>query len=145
MAARVLLLVLALAAAGFLAFEEHGARAAAELSRRALDPHGTPAPADLARAAGLERTARQAAPDTQPTVDLAILQGRARRFRASGDLLGRVTREEPANARAWTLLGLVAQRYDSDLAATARERARALAPPVARRGSLSRSSGRSTR
>jgi len=140
MLARVLVAVVAIALAGFLAVQERGARAADRLTGAALSE---PDPARLAQAARDERTARQWNPDTQPALDLAIVEARAGRFPQAGARIVAVTREEPRNARAWTLLCTVAKRYDSDLAATACARVRDLAPPVPR-GSLNRSSGRST-
>jgi len=136
MVARVLVVVLALAAAGFLVVQERGARAADRLTGAALTA------ADPAKAEALERTATRLNPDTQPLLDLGIVEARAERFEAAGARFAEVTRREPRNARAWTLLCTVAKRYDSDLAATACARVRALVPPL--RGSLKRNSGRST-
>ena len=140
MAARILILVLALAGAGFLAVQERGARAADRLTGAALI---APDPAALPAAAKLERTARRLNPDTQPALDLAIVEARAGPLRGRRRADRRVTRAEPRNARAWTLLCTVAKRYDSDLAGRACARLRALVPPIPR-GSLNRSSGRST-
>jgi hypothetical protein len=131
MAVRVLIVVLALAAAGFLAVQERGARAADRLTGAALvDPD----PAALPAAAALERTATRLNPDLQPLLDLAIAEARAGRYQSAGSRISEVTRREPRNARAWTLLCTVAKRYDSDLAATACARLRVLVPPL--RGSL---------
>ena len=131
MAVRVLIVVLALAAAGFLAVQERGARAADRLTGAALvDPD----PAALPAAAALERTATRLNPDTQPLLDLAIAEARAGRYESAASRIAQVTRREPRNARAWTLLCSVAKRYDSDLAATACARLRVLVPPL--RGSL---------
>ena len=77
-------------------------------------------------------------------LDYAIAAARIGRFEEAGERIAAVAREEPRNARAWTLLCTVARRYDSDLAVTACARARALAPPVPR-GSLNRRIGRSMR
>jgi Flp pilus assembly protein TadD len=127
--------VIALAGAGFLVVQERGARAADRLTGAALTAK-PPSESD-------ERLASKWNPDTQPMLDFAIAAARAGRFDAAGARIAAVTRVEPRNARAWTLLCTVAKRYDSDLAATACARARDLAPPVPR-GSLNRSSGRST-
>jgi Flp pilus assembly protein TadD len=132
---RLLVIVIALAGAGFLAVQERGARAADRLTGAALTAK-PPSAAD-------ERRATKWNPDTQPTLDFAIAEARAGKFGAAGARIVAVTRAEPRNARAWTLLCTVAKRYDSDLAATACARARDLAPPVPR-GSLNRSIGRST-
>jgi Flp pilus assembly protein TadD len=135
MAVRLLVLVIALAGAGFLAVQERGARAAERLTGAALTAEA-PSEADL-------RLATTWNPDTQPALDFAIAAARVGRFEQAGAKIVAVTRAEPRNARAWTLLCTIAKRYDSDLAATACARARDLAPPVPR-GSLNRSIGRST-
>jgi Flp pilus assembly protein TadD len=127
MAARIAVLLIALAGAGYLIALERGARAADRVTGVALV---TPDAARLRQAQALVRTARHVSPDTQPTLDLGIAQARAGDRRAAGASFAAVTRQEPRNARAWTLLCLIARRYDSDLAATACARERALAPPV---------------
>ena len=139
MLARVLIAVIALAAAGFLVVQERGARAADRITGAALT---TPDPARLAQATADLATATKWNPDSAPKLDLAIAEARAGRFEQAGARIVAVTRDEPRNVRAWQLLCSVAKRYDSDLAATACARERELAPPV---GSLKRSSGRSTR
>jgi Flp pilus assembly protein TadD len=118
MAARIAVLVLALAGVAGLIVLEHGASAADRI-----------ATARVPEATRLARTARHVSPDTQPTVDLGIAYATARDFPGAGREFAAVTRQEPENARAWMLLCLVARRYDSDLAATACARERALAPP----------------
>src|SRR3954447_2447906 len=127
MAARVAVLVVSLVVAGYLIALEHGARAADRVTGIALVK---PDAARLKQAEALVRTARHVSPDMQPTLDLGIAQARAGRLRAAGATFAGVTREEPRNARAWTLLCRPPRRYDSGLAATACARARALAPPV---------------
>jgi hypothetical protein len=139
MLARVLIAVVALAAAGFLVVEERGARATDRITGAALI---TPDPGRLARATTDLATATKWNPDSTPKLDLAIAEARAGRFEQAGTRIVAVTKEEPRNARAWQLLCSVAKRYDSDLAATACARERDLAPPL---GSLKRSSGRSIR
>src|SRR4051794_11697130 len=127
MAARIAVALVALAGAAYLVALERGARAADRVTGYALTQPGA---ARLREAQALVRTARHVSPDTQPAVDLGIAQARAGRLPAAGATLASVTRQEPENARAWTLLCLVAPRYDSGLAATACARERALAPPV---------------
>jgi Flp pilus assembly protein TadD len=127
MAARLLVLALALAAIGFLAVQERGARAADRVTAFALT---RPDAAAVREAGALERTARRLSPDTAPSLDLGIVESRAGRYATAGARFAAVAREEPENVRAWTLLCLVAPRYDSGSAATACARARALAPPV---------------
>jgi predicted O-linked N-acetylglucosamine transferase (SPINDLY family) len=135
---RVLLVVLALAGAGCLAVQERGARAADALTGAALS---APDAAALATNAQRERTARRLNPDTAPALDLAIVEARLGRNAQAARRILAVTRQEPENARAWTLLCSIARRYDSGLAATACARLREVVPPL---GSLKRSSGRST-
>ena len=135
MVARLVVLVIALAGAGFLVVQERGARAADRLTGAALTAEA-PSAAD-------ERLATKWNPDTQPALDFAIAAARIGQFDQAGAKIVAVTRAEPRNARAWTLLCTVAKRYDSDLAATACARARDLAPPLPR-GSLNRRIGRST-
>ena len=139
MIARILVAALALALAGFLVVQERGARAADRITGAAL---ADPNPQRLAEATSDLATAERWNPDTTPALDLAIAEARAGRYAQAGARIVAVTRQEPENARAFQLLCSVAKRYDSDLAATACARVRALAPPV---GSLKRSSGRSTR
>jgi Flp pilus assembly protein TadD len=139
MLARVLVAVLALAAAGFLVVQERGARATDRITGAALS---APNPARLEAATEDLATATKWNPDSTPKLDLAIAEARAGNFKQAGTRIVAVTRAEPRNVRAWQLLCSVAKRYDSDLAATACARERDLAPPV---GSLKRSSGRSTR
>jgi len=135
---RVLIAVIAIAAAGFLIVQERAARATDRITGAALSK---PDPARRRAAAADLPTATRWNPDTTPYLDLAIADARAGDFRQAGARIVAVTRMEPDNVRAWQLLCSVAKRYDSDLAATACARERALAPPL----SLKRSSGRSTR
>lgn len=130
MVARLLVLAVALAALAFLGVEEHAARGADKVSKLALAPRGTPDAAELEKARVLVGRARHVSPDTAPSVDYAVLEGRAGRYRAAGETLHRVLAQEPENIRAWAVLSLAARRYDSGLAARARARVLALAPPV---------------
>jgi Flp pilus assembly protein TadD len=127
MAARLLVLVLALAGTGFLAVQERSARAADRITGTAL---GKPGAAAVREAQALERIARRLSPDTQPTLDLGIVESLAGLYGAAGERFSRVARAEPENVRAWALLCLAAPRYDSGSAVRACARARALAPPV---------------
>lgn len=127
MAVRALVCVLALAAAAYCVLLEHGARDADRVTGLALVQ---PTQAQLHTGEALVRTARRWSPDTDPQLNLGLAYARAGRFRAAAARIAQVTREEPRNARAWTVLCLVQRRYDSGSAATACARARALAPPV---------------
>ncbi|HWK28878.1 MAG TPA: hypothetical protein VNS09_20115 [Solirubrobacter sp.] len=138
MVVRVVVVLLALAGAGYLATQERAARAADALTGAALT---TPDPARLDAFAALQRDAQHWNPDRQPALDLAIVEALAGRNAQAARRAQAVTREEPRNARAWTVLCAIARRYDSGLAATACGRLRALAPEP--RGSLNRSTGRS--
>jgi len=131
MAIRTVICVLALAAAAFLVVEERGARAAADIQHSAL-ASGVPKPGQVAAARGQLKAAERWNPDTDPRVDIGVLEVRAGHFRAAGAEFAAVTRREPENAQAWALLSFAAARYDSGLAARARDRARALEPPVPR-------------
>jgi hypothetical protein len=131
MAVRALICVLSLAAAAFLVVEERGARAAADIQHSAL-ASGAPKPGQTARARAQLPTAERWNPDTDPRVDIGVLEVRAKHWRAAGAEFAAVTRREPENAQAWALLGFAAARYDSGLAARALARERALEPPVPR-------------
>jgi len=129
---RIAIVVLALAAAGFLVVVERSARAAAEIQRTALSASGTPTPRDIAAARDGLPAATRWTPDTDPIINLGVIYARAGQARPAGAQFAAVTRKEPENAQAWSLLAFAANRYDPDLAATARARARALEPPVPR-------------
>jgi len=131
MVTRALICVLALAAAAFLVVQERGARAAADIQRSAL-ASGVPKPGQIAAARARLATAERWNPDTDPQVDIGVLQVRARQYRAAGATFAAVARREPDNAQTWSLLSFAAARYDSGLAARARARALALEPPVPR-------------
>ena len=129
---RVVIVVLALAAAGYLAVQERAARAGADIQKVALSGERDPTRQELAKAREQVKVATRANPDTEPIVNLGVVEARAGDFRAAGATLASVTAREPENAQAWSLLAFAARRYDSGLAATARARARALMPPVPR-------------
>jgi hypothetical protein len=131
MVVRALICVLSLAAAAFLVVEERGARAAAGIQHSAL-ASGVPKPGQTDRARGRLATAERWNPDTDPRVDIGVLEVRAKHYRAAGAEFAAVTRREPENAQAWALLSFSAARYDSGLAARARARALALEPPLPR-------------
>src|SRR4051812_48118942 len=113
---RVLIAVIAIAAAGFLVVQERAARATDRITGAAL---AKPDPARLRAATADFPTATRWNPDTTPALDLAIAEARAGDFPHAGARIVAVTRSEPANVRALQLLCSVAKRYDSDLAATA--------------------------
>jgi Flp pilus assembly protein TadD len=129
---RIAIVVLSLAAAGFLVVAERSARAGADIQHTALSASGTPSPQEIAAARSELATATRWTPDTDPIINLGVVYARAGQARPAGARFAAVTRKEPENAQAWSLLAFAADRYDSDLAATARARARALEPPVPR-------------
>jgi Flp pilus assembly protein TadD len=125
MLARLALLVLAVAVVGWLGVSVVSSRAQDELIDVGVPHHG-PAP-DRERVRALAERARLLTRDRR--ADLA--EGVA--LRRLGDTAGavrafeRVARTEPENVEAWALL---ARDADPPLAAEARRRLRALAPPV---------------
>ena len=76
MAVRILVLLIALAGAGFLVVQERGARAADRLTGAALTAEA-PSEAD-------ERLATKWNPDTQPALDFAIAAARTGQFQQAG-------------------------------------------------------------
>ena len=129
---RVLIVVLSLAAAAFLVVQERGAGAAAKIQKVALSGTSDPTAAQVKAAREQVKTATRWNPDTEPIVNLGVIEARAGDFTAGGATLRSVTASEPENGQAWSLLAFAAKRYDSDLEATARARVRELMPPVPR-------------
>jgi hypothetical protein len=131
MVARTTLAVAALVVAGWLAVEALGAHADAELTRIALSPT-TPTAAQQARARTLLARTARLNPDTRPDEVRGILRLRAGDLRGAAAAFRQIVRREPDNLGAWALLARAAAGYDPALAAAARSRVRALAPPVTR-------------
>src|SRR5215218_5171760 len=130
MAVRALIVLLALIAAGWLAVQERAARAEAQLDAIAFDPGGAYGPAEVARAEDLLRADRRLNPDRRPDLYEAVVLGRAGRTPEAIAVLRRAVAAEPENLEAWGLLAGAARTEDPVLAARARARQRALAPPV---------------
>lgn len=128
----MLIIVLSLAAAAFLVVQERGARAAADIQKVALSGTKDPTPQEVTEARERVETATKWNPDTEPVVNLGVIEARAGDFEAGGATLQSVTAKEPENGQAWSLLAFAAKRYDSELEATARARVRDLMPPVPR-------------
>jgi predicted Zn-dependent protease len=124
MAARVLLVVIALAAGGWLLVQERAASAEQDLTRIAFEN------GDLADAKRLLAADRRLNPDHRADLFEAVILGRQGDFRGAVAAIQRVTRAEPENIEAWGLLASVATRTDQKLAAEAQARARRLSPPV---------------
>jgi predicted Zn-dependent protease len=129
-AARIVIVVLALTGAAWLAVELRSSDAqdrmiALAFARRA------PSKADLARASDLAPRARTLNPDVRVDESLGVLRLRTGDRAAAVATFRRLTAREPRNAELWAALAQAAAGYDDALATRARSRARALAPPVA--------------
>jgi hypothetical protein len=130
-ALRTALVLLALAAGGWLAVQERAAHAQKELDAIAFGPPAKErGAAELTRARPLLRANRRLNPDLRPDLDEAILLGRAGRDADAVAVLRRTVAAEPEYLEAWALLARAAQKVDPALAARARDRLRVLAPPV---------------
>jgi predicted Zn-dependent protease len=131
-AIRVAIVLLALAAGGWLAVQERAARAEEELTTLAFDIEGRLGAAQISRIGDLLDTARRLNPDRRPDLIEAFLLLRRGREREAVALLRRVVRDEPASVEGWALLARAAARVDPRSAAVARARLRVLAPHVPR-------------
>ena len=127
MLARVLLLVVALGAGGWLFVQERAARAESRLTHLAFETKG---PVDAAEVSSELATGRRLNPDRRPDLFEGVLLAREGRPRAAVAALRRGVAAEPENVEAWALLASAAARLDPALATQARARVRALAPPV---------------
>ena len=121
----------ALLIAAWLAVQAVGAHAQDELTRIVFAARD-PTPAQRARALTLIERAERLNPDRRPEFMRGALLLREGNARGAAAVFARVTREEPESLEAWALLERAARAYDPALAAQARARARALAPPVPR-------------
>ena len=129
MIARVAIVVLALAGAGWLAVELRSSDAQDRMVALAFT-NRTPSNADLVEARRLAPRARRLNPDVRVDESVGVLQLRSGDRAGATATFARLTREEPRNAELWAALAQAAQGYDDALATQARSRARALAPPV---------------
>lgn len=126
---RIVLAVLALVVAGWLASGWPGARD--EQQARDVAPAGArPSPAQVERAIELLEGARRARPDGEVVPRLAGLELTAGRPERAIAVLRPLVRHEPENVTAWTALALASAGRDPQDAAEANARRRALAPPV---------------
>jgi urease accessory protein UreF len=125
MAVRVLICVLALAAAGWLAVELRSSAAQDEMVALAFSRRA-PTEADLSRAQRLAPRARRLNPDAQVDESIGVLQLRTGDRAAATATFRAIARREPRNAEVWAALARAAAGYDDALAATARARLRAL-------------------
>lgn len=129
MIVRVAIAAIALAAAVWLGVELRSSTAQDEMIGLAFQ-RATPTKADLAQAERLEARAGTLNPDVRVDESIGVLQLRTGDRKAAVATFLRLTSREPRNAELWAALAQAAQGYDDALATRARERARALAPPV---------------
>jgi predicted Zn-dependent protease len=129
--ARGLVTVVAVAIAGWLGLQAVGARADADASRVLLAER-TPSAEQLTRATELIGRMERLNPDTRSRQLRGLVAYRRGDMRRAAAIFRALARDEPENLQAWALLARAAERYDPPLAATARSRIRALAPPVRR-------------
>lgn len=129
-AARLLLVALAVLAGGWLLVQERAARAEGRLAVLAFQTRGELTPEQVRRGEALLRADRRLDPDRRPDLYEAVLLGRRGRTAEAVAVLRDTVRAEPENLEAWALLARSAAQVDPRLAAAARARAWALAPPV---------------
>jgi hypothetical protein len=143
MAVRILLLVaaVALVVAGVSRESAHGACQDARFDALSVGLHQRP-PTD---ADGIATRLADHCRDVDELVNGAVVFARVNATGAAGRLAGDAVAREPERRNAWLALATVRQRV-GDASGAARARARAVAlDPVGLRGSLNRSSGRSTK
>jgi predicted Zn-dependent protease len=122
--ARILLVLIALTAGGWLALQERAASAEQGLTKIAFEK------GKLADAQRLLAADRRLNPDHRADLFEAVILGRQGDFRGAVVAIQRVTSAEPENIEAWGLLASAAKRTDPALAAEAAAKARELSPPV---------------
>jgi predicted Zn-dependent protease len=127
---RLALLIVALAAAGWLASAYPGTRDEARARAIRPGPSGKLTPQQVQRAIDLLESARKARPDGEVVPRLAGLELTAGRPERAVALLKPLLRSEPDNVTAWTVLAFALADSDPAGAAEARARRQALAPPV---------------
>ena len=120
---RIILIVAALLAGGWLATQVRAARAENELTKIAFEN-------GRGDSAALLDADRLLNPDRRPDLFEGVILGREGDFRGAVEAIQRVTTAEPQNIEAWGLLASAAKRTDPRLAAEAAATARRLAPPV---------------
>ena len=122
---RIVLIVLALAAGGWLLTQERATRAQEALTRIGFEGKGDPSTAPA-----LLDTARRLNPDHRPDLFEGVVLAREHRIAQAITAIRRATTAEPNNLEAWALLASVAAKTDPKIAAQARAQTRRLAPPV---------------
>lgn len=121
---RVVVAVIALACAAWMAVAFTAARAGDELFHAAV---GKP---DVAHAEQLDTRAARVTPGVRRLILLGQIQFRAGDARGAIATGRQAVAQEPDNAEAWLLLSRAAAQADPKLAAEAAARVRALVPPV---------------
>jgi tetratricopeptide (TPR) repeat protein len=129
-AARVVIVVLALAGAGWLTVEARSSAAQNTIVGFAFDRHHHPTKADLARARQLAPRAHELNPDVQVDEAIGVLELQTGDRPAAVKTFQSVLKKEPKNAEIWAALAHAARGYDDALAARASSVSRELAPPV---------------
>ena len=129
MAERILVAVVALAAAAAFAVSLDAARAEDRLSDLQFRPARLAA-ADLRRAGELERAAGRLTPGERRVLLLASVRLRGGDARGALALLRGAARREPDNGEVWLGISRAAREADPALARAALQRLRELVPPV---------------
>jgi hypothetical protein len=128
---RVAVVLVCLAAAGWLASAYPGTRAEEQAREiRPATPGGRLTPDQVARSIELLDDARRARPDGDILPRLAGLERIAGRADRAAALVRPLVRREPENLPAWTILAFALQETDPAGAREAQRRRRELAPPV---------------
>jgi Flp pilus assembly protein TadD len=122
-AVRIVLIVAAVLAGGWLATQVRAARAENELTAIAFEN-------ERGDTAALLAADRLLNPDRRADLFEGVILGRTGDFPGAVRAIQRVTSAEPENIEAWGLLASAAKRTDPELAAKADATARRLAPPV---------------
>jgi tetratricopeptide (TPR) repeat protein len=130
-AVRIVVIVLALAGAAWLAVAARSFDAQDRIATLALG-ETKPSQADLAQARALVPRATRLNPDVRVEQGIGVLEFRLGDDAAATATFERLTRREPRNAELWALLARVARDQDPALAARAQRRADALSPPLTR-------------
>jgi hypothetical protein len=131
LAVRAVMLVLAAAVIAWSATQLAAVKAQERLTAIAFRPVGDPTPAELRETRSLVETGERLNADRQPSLLRGVIVLRAGDAAAATREFAALTRDEPENLPAWALLARAAgEQGDQALAARARARQTALAPPV---------------
>jgi hypothetical protein len=130
--ARAIVIVLALAAAAWLAIAARSFSAQERIATLALE-NERPTAQDLAEARALLDRASTLNPDVRVEQGIGVLEFRTGDQAGAVETFQGLVAREPRNAELWALLARVARDGDPALAARAAARERALAPPLVQR------------